>query len=144
MFKDTIKYTKFNGETVEKPFYFNINETEFQKWQLGRNEAPEYMKHQAESLEEKGLFDIYYSLIDVAYGEPTEDFEGFMKTPEILAKFKSTDAYNQLCIKMISDPEYAEKFMKGCLPKRYANLFDESMNEAKKSLPAISSSNTTE
>ena len=131
MLIEKIKYERFDGTEIERTFYFNITETELNKWFLGTGTAAEYFEFLANKGESPRLSEIYYNLIDLSYGEPTEDGDGFMKTPELLAKFKASDAYNQLCIKMLSDEEYANKFFMGVLPKNLRNSFDPNTSNAK-------------
>lgn len=62
------------------------------------------------------LMDLFQWIIDGSYGVPTLK-GGFMKTPELLAEFKSTQAYSDLYMELATDEQAALRFLKGIMPE---------------------------
>jgi hypothetical protein len=66
------------------------------------------------------LMDLFCWIIDGSYGVPT--LKGvFMKSPEILAEFKSTQAYSDLYMELATDTDAALAFLKGIMPADIAS-----------------------
>jgi hypothetical protein len=66
------------------------------------------------------LMDLFCWIIDGSYGVPTLK-GGFMKSPEILAEFKSTQAYSDLYMELATDTDAALAFLKGIMPADIAS-----------------------
>lgn len=128
MYKKTIKYTDYNGVEREEPFYFNLNKAELVKWEgstLGGMRAM-YDKIIA-SQDKEALISLFETIIQRSYGEKSADGKRFMKSPEILANFTSTEAYSNLFMELASNDESASAFMEGIMP---ADLLEEIRKES--------------
>lgn len=129
MYKKVIKYTDYNGIEREEPFYFNLNKAELVKWEGSTLGGMKAMYEKIIAAQDKeALISLFETIIQRAYGEKSPDGKRFMKSPEILANFISTEAYSNLFMELASNDEAASAFMEGIMP---ADLLE----EAKKSSP---------
>ena len=133
MYKKVIKYTDYNGVEREEPFYFNLNKAELVKWEGSTKGGMRAMYDQIIAAQDKeALIALFETVIQRAYGEKSADGKRFMKSPEILANFTSTEAYSNLFMELASDDEAASAFMEGIMP---ADLVAEAQKESAK--PAL-------
>ena len=127
MYKKVIKYTDYNGVEREEPFYFNLNKAELVKWEGSTLGGMRAMYDKIIAAQDKeALISLFETIIQRAYGEKSPDGKRFMKSPEILANFTSTEAYSNLFMELASNDESASAFMEGIMP---ADLLAEAKKE---------------
>lgn len=127
MYKKVIKYTDYNGVEREEPFYFNLNKAELVKWEGSTLGGMRAMYDKIIAAQDKeALISLFETIIQRAYGEKSPDGKRFMKSPEILANFTSTEAYSNLFMELASNDESAAAFMEGIMP---ADLLAEAQKE---------------
>jgi hypothetical protein len=120
MLKETIKYTDFNGVERTEDFYFNLNESELVEMATtAEGDLAENLRQMVASNDAARIMRTFKDLIARAYGEKTPDGHKFVKSPELSKGFFETNAYNKLFIRLVTDPEYAARFIAGIIP---ANL----------------------
>ncbi len=135
MYKKVIKYTDYNGVEREEPFYFNLNKAELVKWEGSTLGGMRAMYDKIIAAQDKeALIALFETIIQRAYGEKSADGKRFMKSPEILANFTSTEAYSNLFMELASNDESASAFMEGIMP---SDLMKAAQEEANK--PALAS-----
>jgi hypothetical protein len=118
MIKKTIKYTDFDGNEREETFYFNLTKAECMEMELSTNGGLEnVVRSIIEAKDSKMIVEIFKDLILKAYGEKSPDGKHFYKSPEISAKFASTEAYSELFMELSSDADAASKFFNGIVPQ---------------------------
>lgn len=117
MYKKVIKYTDYNGVEREEPFYFNLNKAELVKMEGSTTGGMREMYNKIITAKDQAaLINLFEMIIQKAYGEKSADGKRFMKSPEILANFTSTEAYSNLFMELASDDESATAFMNGIMP----------------------------
>ena len=113
MFKKEITYEDFNGNERTGVFYFNMTEAELSQLYLTTEGGLEnYIQKLTEEQDATKLIEIFTKLIDMSYGEKTADGD-FLKSPEILAKFKAKQAYSDLYMSWLTEEDAAMEFIKG-------------------------------
>lgn len=118
MVKETIKYFDFDGNEREETFYFNLTKAECIELELSTSGGLEKaMARIIESKDSKTIVETFKSLILKAYGEKSPDGKYFNKSPEISARFASTEAYSELFMKLSGSAEEATRFFKGIIPQ---------------------------
>lgn len=127
MIKQTIKYKDYNNKDQTDDFMFNLSKGELVLMQLAAvDQNTESLQDKLEKigkyLQGKELADLFEEIILSAYGEKSVDGTRFIKDPELTKRFKSTGAYSELVVNMITDADYAAKFVNGLMPE---NLRDE-------------------
>lgn len=129
MLKKTIEYTDYNGSARKEDFYFNISKGELammQSSRLGGFQA--YLEKIIATQDTVSLMNTFRDLIHMAYGEKSEDGRRFIKSEELSVAFEQTEAYSNLIIEFLNDPNYAAEFFKQILPQ-------DLVEEASKQLP---------
>lgn len=117
MLKKVIKYTDYNGVEREEPFYFNLTKAELIKWEGSTVGGMRAMYDKIiQTQDQEALISLFETIIQRAYGEKSPDGKHFMKSPEILANFTSTEAYSELFMELASNDEAAAEFMNGIMP----------------------------
>ena len=118
MYKKIIKYTDYNGVEREEPFYFNLNKAELIKWEGSTVGGMRAMSDKIiQTQDQEALIDLFETIIQRSYGEKSADGKRFMKSPEILANFVSTEAYSNLFMELASNDLSASEFMNGIMPE---------------------------
>lgn len=125
-----IPFTDFDGNEREEDFYFHLTKAELLDWTTSI--AGGLDKHLDRIMKAKDTPEImkeFKNIIDKSYGVKTPDGRGFMKTPELLAAFKATNAYSELYVELATNSEAASAFINGIMPKA---LLDEVEKERAK------------
>lgn len=127
MLKKTVEYVDYNGNKKKEDFWFNISETEATKLQYSINGGlVEKLKKIVKVNDTVELMKFFDEFICMAYGEKTE-FGGFAKTPEILERFKQSEAYNKIFMELVTDAKAASEFVNAVIP----NVPEEAMAKAR-------------
>lgn len=131
MYKKVIKYVDYNGAEREEPFYFNLNKAELVKWEGSTvGGMRELFQRIVDTQDKEQLISLFEEIICKAYGEKSPDGKRFMKTPEILANFKATEAYSNLFMELASDDIAAADFMNGIMPADLIEASQKAKEEA--------------
>ena len=117
MLKEKIKYVDYNGLEREEDFYFNLNRVELVELQIstpGGFDAK--LKKAIDDKDVNALIEIVKDLVVKSYGVKSEDGKRFIKSKELTDSFVQSEAYNTLFMKIISDADYAPKFINAIIP----------------------------
>lgn len=117
LFKE-MTYKDFEGVERKETFCFNLTEAEILKMEWGTsgglaNKLQKIMDKK-DGVEIMRTFD---EIINAAYGVKSDDGRLFIKTPEVLAEFKATQAYSDLYKKLCTDAEAAINFVNAIIPE---------------------------
>lgn len=123
MYRKIIKYTDYNGNEQEEPFYFNLTKEEILKWELETSGGMEnLMKRIIEEKDRYRLIKLFVDAISRSYGVKSDDGKRFIKNEKVLEDFKCCPAYSELFMELASDANAATEFMNGIIP---ADLLEE-------------------
>lgn len=119
MFKDTIKYTDFDGNEREEDFYFNLTKAEVVFMENSSVEGlfTTYMNRIVQAQDNIAIMDAFEDIIRKSYGVKSDDGKRFVKSKEITESFMQTEAYSEFIMKLLSSEEYAASFVNGIMPK---------------------------
>lgn len=118
MVKETIKYFDFDGNERTETFCFNLTKAECMEMELSTSGGLENAINRIiEAKDTKMIIETFKDLILKAYGEKSPDGKHFYKSPEIAAKFASTEAYSELFMKLAGNAEEATRFFNGIIPQ---------------------------
>lgn len=136
MLKKTIKYTDFNGVERTQDFYFYLSKTDLTKLNA-RVEGGIQNKFEKmiNKIDVKELVATVDELILSSYGERSDDGVRFIKSAELSKEFSQTNAYDELFMSLINDPDALADFIKKILPQELQAKIDEEM--AKGNVPNI-------
>lgn len=118
MLKKTIKYYDFNDVERTEDHYFGLLESEITKKSLETNGGlVNKIQRAVDAKNMPELIQIMTEFIDMSYGIKSDDGKYFRKTPEALADFKASPAYDVLYMELVSDAKAASEFVNGIFPK---------------------------
>lgn len=117
MFKTTRTYTDFDGKERTEDFYFNLTKAEVFKMDvMAEGGMVRSLQKIIDEQDGKKLYERFEEFVDMSYGEKSLDGRRFQKSPEILEKFKQTEAYSDLIVELATNSEFAAAFINGILP----------------------------
>lgn len=139
MYTMTREYEDFLGNTRKEDFRFNLTKAELLDLQTSENGGIQgILLKIIQTQDVSKLMEFMRKFIDMSYGEISNDGRKFIKSPEILENFKSTQAYSDIYTDLATNSEEATKFIKGILPKDLSKDLDvnELPEEIKDKLPS--------
>lgn len=118
MLKKTITYTDYNDVERTEDYYFNLSKAEII---MMENSVLGGMKQRLEKIiqsqDNVEIMETFKDLIHRAYGVKSDDGKRFIKSDELSTEFEQTEAYSELVLELLSDPEKASDFINAILPK---------------------------
>lgn len=119
MLKKTITYVDFAGIQRTEDFYFNLTDAELAQFELrtegGFKEMIERITNAKSQLELVELFD---RLIMASYGVKSADGRRFVKNDAVREEFRSTQAYSDLYMELVTDSKKAADFFNAIVTNR--------------------------
>jgi hypothetical protein len=121
MHKEIITYVDYNGIERTEELYFNLTEQELIDMQLTTAGGyTETVKAIIDAKDQPALIAIFKELLHKAHGKKTPDGRRFIKSQEILDDFIYSPAYSKLYMRLVTDDQYAAKFISGLIPAELA------------------------
>ena len=120
MRKETITYTDYNGNERTEDFYFNYSVAELGRMQLTSGGLEDKLRAIVAENDREKIMSTFEDIILGSYGEKSEDGKRFIKVrngEKLSDAFKETEAYSVLFVKLLSDENALEIFMKGIIPQ---------------------------
>lgn len=118
MLKKTITYTDYDGLERTEEFRFNLTKAELIDMEL--TTAGTFSETMKRIIAEKDIIRIaklFKELLLKSYGVKSDDGKRFVKSKELSEAFSQTEAYSDLYIELLSNPEEAAKFFAEVAPK---------------------------
>lgn len=118
MLKKTITYTDYDGLERTEEFRFNLTKAELVDMEL--TTAGTFSETMKRIIAEKDIIRItklFKELLLKSYGVKSDDGKRFIKSQELSEAFSQTEAYSDLYIELLSNPEEAAKFFAEVAPK---------------------------
>lgn len=117
MLKKTITYHDYNGVERTEDFYFNLNEAELMKMEMGtKGGMAEMIQRIVAAQDAPAIIEVFEGLIQRAYGVKTPDGRGFIKRQSDLEEFMATEAYSKLFMELATDADKAAEFVNKIVP----------------------------
>lgn len=117
MLEKKIKYTDLRGHEREDTFMFHLNKSELLKLEMS---VPGGFTAKINKMVDKEdapeIVETFENFILSSYGEISEDGKSFIKNKELTDRFKNSEAYSELFMELISNPESAKVFVSGVIP----------------------------
>lgn len=122
MLKETIKYTDYNEEERTETFWFNLTKSEVTEMEMSINGGlVEKINKMVELKDGAQIMAMFKDMILKAYGEKSADGRRFVKSEELSLAFSQTPAYDDLFMRLVTDPNAAAAFVNGIIPKDINN-----------------------
>lgn len=117
MYKITKKYEDFNGVEKEEDFYFNLTKADILKMELSEDGGlDKRLDKLVKTKDMKEAIKVFEALLLMAFGVKTDDGR-FVKSEEARQRFVSSAAYPEIYFELATNPEEAQKFVNGVIPK---------------------------
>lgn len=118
MLKKTFTYTDYNGVERTETHYFNLSKAELVDMEATTpGSLSEKLKRIVDGADGPEIMKFFKELIFKSYGIKSDDGRRFMKSAEISEAFSQTEAYVQLYMELVTNPEAAADFANGIIPK---------------------------
>ena len=131
MFKKTITYEDYKGNTRTEDFYFNLNKAELVELELSTKGGLTVMMDRIIAAQDNAtLFKIFKDLVSKSYGVLSDDGRKFVKNQEVLDDFMQTEAYSIIFSELATNEEAAAEFFNNVIPQNLAKeLAEEEANK---------------
>lgn len=118
MYVCPIKYTDYLGVEREEDFHFNLSKAELMRMEMSEYGGMEALLQRiVKEQDTKRIYEMFEKIITSAYGIISQDGVSFDKDETMLKRFMNSEAYSNLIMHMIEDPDFANEFIRGCFPK---------------------------
>ena len=131
MFKKTVTYEDYKGNTRTEDFYFNLNKAELVELELSTKGGLTVMMDRIIATQDNPtLFKIFKDLVSKSYGVLSDDGRKFVKNQEVLDDFMQTEAYSIIFSELATNEEAAAEFFNNVIPQNLAKeLAEEEANK---------------
>lgn len=118
MYKHTVTYEDFNGNTRTEDLYFNLSRSELV---MLDNSVPgglgNRLQRMVKAADNVEIMDTVEWLLRNSYGIKSEDGRRFIKGNDIFDEFKQTEAFDTFFMDLVSSEDTMAKFIRSILPK---------------------------
>jgi hypothetical protein len=130
MYKKTITYVDFNGVEREEDFYFHMTKAEAIKAEFSeKGTLTETINRISKEEDTQKLFELFEKIVRMSYGKRSVDGRSFIKKQEYADEFISSEAYSNMFMEFMEDPNSAAAFVNGILASIEKNPDRKSMSE---------------
>ncbi len=141
MYKVPVKYTDFEGVERSENFYFNLTKAELYEMEIT---TPGKLTSRLEKLSanagatpseeaQSEIYKVFKEFILKAYGEKITDERGvtrFKKSKELSEAFATTEAFSEMFMGFMQNPDTAVDFLKAIIPEQVAEAATAQLNTA--------------
>lgn len=118
MIKKTITFTDYDGNERTEDFWFNLSKAEVAEMELGTaGGITKMIERLVQEQDGKRIVEIFKDLICRSYGVKSPDGKRFIKSKDLTEAFTQTEAYSDLFVELMSNPDLAAAFFAEVLPK---------------------------
>lgn len=132
MLKQVIEYTDYNDQPQKATVFFNLTQAELTKWEIENSRLAddgvsaeggltEVLNKVVASRSGRQIIELFESIVGRAYGVKSEDGVRFQKSPELFREFQETAVYDAFFVQLVTDADYAQKFVRGIMPKKLSS-----------------------
>lgn len=119
MFKKTVTYEDYNGETQTEDFYFNLTRVECMEIEFGYTNGGTLSNSIQVLINAKDMATIIKTIKEIvlkSYGVKSPDGKRFIKNDENREAFEQSPAFEQIYWELITDAEKTAEFITGIIP----------------------------
>lgn len=112
MLVETITYNDYDGNERTETFRFNLTQAEITELEMSVNGGlTSLLQTLVSSKDGPEIMKTFKKILLAAYGEKSLDGKRFIKSEEISKAFSETEAYNIIFMRLLTDEDYATKFI---------------------------------
>lgn len=129
MFKKTIKFQNFNGDEVERDFYFHLSKAELLEM-AATDELSKRLQKIIEDKNGKEVIEEFRQIIAMSCGVRSEDGERFIKSPEAQSMLLDSPAYDVLLMELCTEANAAVDFVNLLIPQKMRDEMKKQVEKA--------------
>jgi hypothetical protein len=137
MFKKTITYEDFNGETQTKDFYFHMSKAELLDLAADGDAMTERLKRIIADNNGKAILREFRVLIMTSCGIRSEDGNRFLKTPEAQSELLDSPAFDALLMELCTKADASADFVRQLIPEKMQKEMQEQLAKAPKNVETV-------
>lgn len=120
MLNKTITYTDYNGEERTETFNFNLSKAEVAEMELGVDGGlTAFLGKMVSTKNVPEIAKFFKTFILKSYGEKSADGRRMIKSEKMAEEFTQTEAYSELFMELIQDPDKMAAFFNGVVPRDF-------------------------
>lgn len=137
MYKKVVKYVDFDGNNRTEECYFNLTKAEIMMWltQSGDYTLDKVLEKLVKERNGSKIMEMFEDLIRRSYGKKSLDGRKFEKSEAIWEDFKSTEAYSELFMSIVTDANNAADFINHIIPESLADDVQKALKENPEGIP---------
>jgi len=133
--KKTITYLDLDGNPITEDFYFNLTKAELAEMQvITEGGMAGLLQEIIKSGDNQRILDHFKLIVRQSYGVRHEDGKQFIKSSELSQAFMNTNAYSELFVDLMTNPQGAAEFITGIVPADIAMSADEALRLAQEAM----------
>ena len=118
MLEKTIAFENYNGEPVERTYYFNISRAEAIRLQWSeKGGLDSVIKKISAEMDATKIYPLFEEVLLKSVGEKSADGMRFIKTQEIRDEFAQSEAMSELIVELLTEEGAAAAFFNAIAPK---------------------------
>ena len=118
MLKKTITYTDYDDVERKEDHYFNLSKAELIMMDSSVvGGLTQRLNKIVQSKDNVAIMEVFRDLIHRSYGVKSDDGKRFIKSEDIAIAFEQTEAYSELVMELLTNPDKAADFINAILPK---------------------------
>lgn len=120
MFKKSITYEDYNGQTVTEDFYFNLTKIECMEIEFdtdNHSSLSDSIKDLIDAKDMATVIRIIKRIVLTSYGVKSSDGKRFIKSDELRESFEQSPAFEELYWSLVTNSEEAASFIAGIVPQ---------------------------
>lgn len=130
MFVQTVEYEDYNGVKCKEDVYFNLSKAEIIRLQATYPGGfGEHIQRIIDASDTRAVYEAFEQFVALCYGVKSDDGKRFMKkAPDghpLIDDFMETEAYSELLMMLLSDAEFAAKFVQSVMPASLVKELEE-------------------
>lgn len=111
-----ITYLDYDGNEITEPFYFNLRKDEIVKMEMGvAGGLTKKIQQIISTRDTTKILPIFEDFILKSYGVRSDDGKRFIKSRELAEEFTQTNAYSQMFMEFITNPDKFAEFVNGLI-----------------------------
>ena len=133
MHVEHIPFKDLNGNDRTMDAYFHLREADVVRMQMDEvGGLDERLKSLMDKQDVPAIMKFFEDFIGMAYGEKDPDGIHFEQSEEITRRFKQTEAYSNLYMKLCFDAEAAANFVNNVMPANLKETLEGYIEKAQK------------
>lgn len=117
MFRYVDVYKDFNGTERKETVYFDLNQSEIIGLEIDSEKGlSEYLQEISDAKNAKEMMRFFTNILHKAYGEKSADGRRFVKSKELSDAFTQTVIYQDIYAELLTNAEFASKFINSIMP----------------------------